>query len=106
MAQYRKLPVVIDAFQWTGEEPNGLWPQWLLRNMAFGAVDISVGDQGVFMRVWNREGLMTASPGTWVIKGVNDELYPCPADVFAKTYEEVGESVMACADDVVRRARP
>ena len=28
-----------------------------------------------------------ASPGEYIIKGVNGEFYPCKPDIFAKTYE-------------------
>lgn len=27
--------------------------------------------------------------GDWIIKGIQGEFYPCPADVFAATYDEV-----------------
>lgn len=57
-AKYRKLPVVIDAYQ-TQEE----------------------------LQIETLEGTMTANPGDWIIKGVNGELYPCKPDIFAKTYE-------------------
>lgn len=35
------------------------------------------------------EGRMHASPGDWIITGVNGEQYPCKPDVFEKTYESV-----------------
>lgn len=35
------------------------------------------------------EGDMTARRGDYIIKGVNGEFYPCKADIFKKTYEEV-----------------
>lgn len=35
------------------------------------------------------EGKMTASPGDWIITGVNGEQYPCKPDIFEKTYEPV-----------------
>lgn len=35
------------------------------------------------------EGDMTASPGDYIITGVNGEKYPCKPDIFAKTYEPV-----------------
>ena len=35
------------------------------------------------------EGVIYASPGDWVIKGVNGEFYPCKPDIFDKTYEAV-----------------
>jgi hypothetical protein len=33
------------------------------------------------------EGVMKASPGDWIIKGVKGEFYPCKPDIFAATYE-------------------
>ena len=35
------------------------------------------------------EGKMKASPGDWIITGINGEQYPCTPDVFEKTYELV-----------------
>lgn len=35
------------------------------------------------------EGDIKASPGDWVITGVNGEQYPCKPDIFLKTYQEV-----------------
>ena len=37
------------------------------------------------------EGQMTASPGDFIIKGVNGEFYPCKPTIFEKTYEKVDE---------------
>lgn len=34
------------------------------------------------------EGDMKASPGDYIITGVNGEQYPCKPDIFKKTYEE------------------
>jgi hypothetical protein len=33
------------------------------------------------------EGRMTASPGDWIIKGVQGEFYPCKPAIFKATYE-------------------
>jgi hypothetical protein len=30
---------------------------------------------------------MTAEAGDYIIRGVNDEFYPCKPDIFHKTYE-------------------
>ena len=35
------------------------------------------------------EGDMKASPGDWIIKGVNGEFYPIKSEIFFKTYEKV-----------------
>lgn len=34
------------------------------------------------------EGDLIASPGDFIITGVNGEQYPCKPDIFWKTYEE------------------
>ncbi|ARC74953.1 MULTISPECIES: hypothetical protein [Bacillus subtilis group] len=38
------------------------------------------------MYIETLEGTLKASPGDWIIKGVNGEVYPCKPDVFEKTY--------------------
>lgn len=35
------------------------------------------------------EGAHYASPGDWIIRGVQGEFYPCKPDIFAATYEAV-----------------
>ena len=35
------------------------------------------------------EGVMTASKGDFIIKGVKGEFYPCKPDIFEATYEVV-----------------
>ena len=39
------------------------------------------------MYIETLEGVMHASPGDWIITGVNGEKYPCKPDIFEKTYE-------------------
>ena len=62
MPKFRKKPVVIDAYQ----------------------TDIE-------MTINTLEGPLTASPGDWIITGVNGEQYPCKPDIFEKTYDPVVE---------------
>jgi hypothetical protein len=35
------------------------------------------------------EGTMLGQEGDWLMRGAAGELYPCAADIFAATYEEV-----------------
>jgi hypothetical protein len=94
VGKFRKKPVVIDAVKWTGQ----FWdcddmPQWLEDALEKGVgVDgmIRVVDQ-FNLKVGTLEGVMTASPGDWIIRGVNGEVYPCKPDIFAATYEHTGE---------------
>jgi hypothetical protein len=39
------------------------------------------------MSIDTLEGVMTAQPGDWIIKGVKGEFYPCKPDIFVLTYE-------------------
>jgi hypothetical protein len=85
MARYRKKPVVIEALQWTGENADEV--QDFLRNGHTHAADGWV--KGMYVEIGTLEGLMVASIGDWIIKGVAGEFYPCKPDIFAVTYEAV-----------------
>lgn len=80
MPKYRKKPVVIEAVQFTGN---------------FDEIETFVGDDAEFRNgelvVATLEGPLRASPNDWIIKGVQGEFYPCKPDIFAATYEPVGE---------------
>lgn len=81
--KYRKKPVIIEALQWTGTNQTELFdfcgPRSDLRFL-HGCVNIPT-----------LEGIMTANPGDYIIKGVAGEFYPCKPDIFEETYEEVSE---------------
>ena len=95
MAQFKKKPVVIDAVQWKGDN--------LVEIITFtdGAPDVKGNFAGMMwdqytdlvaregFKIKTLEGMMHASVGDWIIRGVQGELYPCKPDIFAQTYEEV-----------------
>jgi len=84
--QFRKKPVVIQAFQFQQPTSVDQAPDWLIEAVkqdAFLVVD-SVA------HITTLEGVMTAQPGDWIIRGVKGELYPCKPDIFAATYEAAG----------------
>lgn len=43
----------------------------------------------VEMIIHTLEGDMKASPGDWIITGVEGEKYPCKPDIFEKTYQKI-----------------
>lgn len=45
------------------------------------------------MQIETLEGIMTASPGDWIIIGVNGEKYPCKPEIFEKTYTPFIEKI-------------
>lgn len=58
--KFRKKPVVVEAYQTDKKEV-----------------------------IHTLEGDMIASPGDWIITGINGEKYPCKPDIFKETYEKV-----------------
>jgi hypothetical protein len=80
MAKYRKKPVTIEAKQWTGKNIDEID-----KFINCGGYSYSCGE----LKINTLEGKMLASKGDYIIKGVNNEFYPCKSDIFAKTYEKV-----------------
>lgn len=77
--KYRKKPVEIEAVLWSGfnyEEVCELG-------------DKKVQRSGNNLLIYTLEGIMIASLGDYIIKGVSGELYPCKPDIFKLTYEKV-----------------
>lgn len=95
MAKFRKKPVVIEAVQWTGSNLKevlsftGKHPKWGDWFSCFEEYEKCVNDSGGIFKILTLEGTHNASPGDWIIRGVNGEHYPCKPDIFEKTYEPV-----------------
>jgi hypothetical protein len=71
--KYRKRPVVIEAEQW--------FP---------GVVHPAVEEHDHFgPHIHTLEGVHYVTASDFIIRGVKGEFYPCKADIFALTYEEV-----------------
>ena len=90
--KFRKKPVVIEAIQLVvdlvGWEPN------IAEILDFiGSAYLSgkwVGED-FEVEIRTLEGVMTASLGDWIIRGVAGEVYPCKPKIFEQTYEPVEE---------------
>ena len=96
--RFRKKPVVIEAVQIRATDFNGrtfdgnpfseVAPQWLQdaikeqRVFAYGADR----DYALF-KIMTLEGVMSAEPGDWIVRGIEGELYPVKPSIFAATYE-------------------
>ncbi len=88
MAQFRKKPVVIEAFQLRDPDiyDNAVEElhEWANR------VDFTKWESSADgVLIHTLEGTMLASPDDWIIRGVKGEFYPCKPDIFAATYEAV-----------------
>lgn len=88
--KYRKKPVVINAFKWTGDMFQNEAPEWIMEAIQEGKVYFSnIGKENVVMKIETLEGTHSANRGDYIIQGVKGELYPCKPDIFEMTYEEV-----------------
>lgn len=90
--KYRKKPIVIEAFKWTGGEDQTEDPIWCIDAIKRGDVffeQVSHPDFKVMMRIKTLEGVMEARPGDYIIQGIKGEIYPCKPDIFEASYEEL-----------------
>lgn len=90
MAQYRKKPVVIEAWEWPKNE---------VKEANISMIDSDIDwicavcghkahEHGNCPTL---EGFHIVCPGDMVIKGVKGEFYPCKPDIFKMTYEPVDD---------------
>lgn len=88
MPTYRKLPLVIDAIQFTGENRNEVM-DWA--NVGYSALQydgIRRFADHILVTTLNGD-LLDVWPGDWVIRELNDptRFYPCKDEAFTATYE-------------------
>ena len=90
MAKYRKKPVVIDAIQYVYPDMDAV------AEFVGERCPIRVGektDAGRELIITtledgaNGEAKHVASPGDWIVRGVQGEVYPVKPHIFAATYE-------------------
>ena len=82
--RYRKKPVVIEAVKWNGDKVSEV-----VDRVREALEDNTLFRMGCDVIVDTLEGKMKASPGDYIIKGVQGELYPCKPDIFEKTYDKI-----------------
>ena len=83
---YRTKPVVIQAWQLTHKNIRTHIPDFFERIMIE-----QTAEGELFAEINTPKGVVTASQGDWIIRGIHGELYLCKPDIFEQTYEAVGE---------------
>lgn len=94
MPKFRKKPVVVEAIQWTGsnlEEIRNFVGSDLIENYIkhFDIERTLIKQTLSGIAINTLEGTTIVNYGDYIIKGVNNEFYPCKPDIFEQTYEEV-----------------
>lgn len=89
--KYRKKPVEVEAFRWTGGIDQTEDPEWIVEAIKDGRVAVRPGNykRPPYMVIQTLEGSHIAQPGDYIIRGVAGELYPCKPGIFERTYEVV-----------------
>lgn len=90
--RYRKKPVEIEAIQFLDNHSVGEILRWSSTPAIRANIDPATGIATALL-VETLEGTMIASPGDFIIKGVDGEFYPCKPHIFHQTYEAVEETL-------------
>ena len=84
MHKYVKKPIEVEAVQWTGDNRPEIWD---FCSLSYFNMDMESGE--LKLMIQTLEGVMEASKGDYIIKGIKGEFYPCKEDIFKLTYDEV-----------------
>ena len=88
--KYKRKPIIIEAMQFDGSPQSAIEiSKW----MGLGKDDDldELIDDDSCMSIETLEGVMKEHEGSYIIKVVKGEFYPCKSDIFEATYEEVSE---------------
>lgn len=77
--QYKKKPLIVSAVKWDGTNLQEIKAFTEGRAMM----------KNITLVIPTLEGTMAAEVGSYIIKGVKGEYYPCREDIFKNIYEEV-----------------
>lgn len=85
--KFRKKPIVIDAIKFDGENSSEIinWAHKHCHPAMNASVRLAPFNDRLVVRT--PEGLMEASIGDWIIKGIEGEFYPVKPGIFEASYE-------------------
>lgn len=85
--------MIIEAIKWNGrnfDEISRFTGDWHGHKKAHeDAEEAAIKTGNIYISTL--EGIMMASVGDWIIKGIKGEFYPCKPDIFEKTYESLNQ---------------
>ena len=88
--RFRKKPVEIEAVRfWNGNGPNTVVQCLTFCDGKARYSDVNENDPCLYIETL--EGDMKCPDGDWIIRGVQNEYYPCKPDIFLETYELLSE---------------
>lgn len=94
VGRYRKLPVTVEAIRYT----PGTNCTAVAEFLGDSPDDLTCAEEADHEQteyaIATLEGVMHASPGDYIIRGVHGEHYPCKPDIFEATYERADTPVI------------
>ena len=90
--RYRKIPLIINAYQWDGEFTI-LVKRYPSQRFSTGIKECVIcGKRAVKHGIIDTlEGAHIVCPNDWIVRGLAGEYYPVKPDIFEKTYMAVKE---------------
>src|SRR3990172_5277119 len=90
--KFRKKPVVIEAIQWDGtlrgyEQIKVAFPD--LQDASI--TKYAPANQAYSWRIMTLKGSHDVNENDWIIRGIEDEYYPCKPDIFVLAYESTSQ---------------
>ena len=96
--KYRKKPIIVDAFKWTGGPDQEGEPEWIVEALRKKPIELGVAriyDKAIgektFMEIRTATGIIRAYPGDYIICESDGRLHVCMPEAFEATYELVEE---------------
>ena len=94
VGHYRKLPVTVEAIRYTPGTNCIAVAQFLGDNPDDLTCAEEADHEQTEYAIATPEGVMHASPGDYIIRGVHGEFHPCRGDIFDATYERADMPVI------------
>lgn len=88
---YKKIPVVIEAIQLTGDAHNldEIYKFMDIKGKGcFQQAGHGIDPYDGLFKITTLEGVHTANLGDYIIRGIAGEFYPCKKNIFEKLYDE------------------
>lgn len=89
--KFVKKPLEVEAFLYGFDKE----PEWFSNSPCVNYIDgyssdgIKIENIEPMVKIKTLEGIIKAEPGDYIIKGIKGEIYPCKADVFEASYDEI-----------------
>jgi hypothetical protein len=94
VGRYRKLPVTVEAIRYTPGTNCAAVAQFLGDDPGDLTCAEEADHEQTEYAIATLEGVMHASPGDYIIRGVHGEFHPCRGDIFDATYERADMPVI------------